>query len=140
MATVGTVLAKNLAVYSDQTPDKIITCQVDATLALTTTTFETTCKDAGAWAQPRPGTKGWSMTGTGNLAWDATYGYTDLYTLWYNQTAANFVMSTGVTGDKYFYGQGYLTDLELTSSGNDAAATFSYTLTGAGAITLATVS
>lgn len=140
MATTGTVLAKNMAIYKEGSPDTLISCQVDATLSLTTTTFETTCKDAGAWAEPRPGTKSWTMTGTGNLAWDAAYGYDDLFTLWTNQTETAFVISTGVTGDKMLYGDGYLTDLNLTSSGNDAAVTFEFTVTGAGAITRATIS
>jgi predicted secreted protein len=140
MPTTGTVLAKNMAIYLNGTPDTIISCQVDATLSLSTTTFETTCKDSGSWAQPRPGTKSWTMTGTGNLAWDATYGYSDMHALWYNQTLSPFVISTGVTGDKQQYGDGYLTELEMTSSGNDAAVTFSFTVTGAGALTLSTVS
>lgn len=140
MATAGTVLAKNMAVYSDDSPDVLITCQVDATLTLTTATFETTCKDSGAWGEPRPGTKSWTMTGTGNLAFDATYGWSDLFALWTNQTASSFVFTTGVANDKAYSGSGYITDLELTSSGNDSAVTFSYTLTGAGAITESTVS
>lgn len=138
--TQGTVLAKNMAIYSGGSPDVLITCQVDATLTLSTTTFETTCKDSGAWAEPRPGTKSWTMSGTGNFAEDATYGFLDLQTLWNNQTEAEFVMSTGETGDTEFSGNGYVTDLELTSSGNDAAVTFSFTVTGAGAITAATIS
>lgn len=140
MATTGTVLAKNMAIYSEDSPDVLITCQVDATLTMSTNTFETTCKDSGAWAAPRPGTKSWTMTGTGNLAFDATYGFDDLQALWSNQTEAGFVFSTGETGDTEYYGNGYITDLELTSAGNDAAVTFSYTLTGNGALTAATIS
>lgn len=140
MPTTGTVLAKNMAIYKDGSPDTLISCQVDASLSLTTTTFETTCKDAGAWGAARPGTKSWTMAGTGNLAWDAAYGFNDLFTLYSDQTATAFVISTGVVGDKMLYGTGYLTDLNLTSSGNDAAVTFEFTVTGNGAITRATIS
>ncbi len=140
MATTGTVLAKNMAIYINGSPDTVISCQVDATLTLSTATFETTCKDAGSWAEPRPGTKSWTMSGTGNLAFDATYGYEELFGLWYNQTETAFVISTGVTGDKQQYGDGYVTELEMTSSGNDAAVTFSFTVTGAGALIMSTVS
>ena len=138
--TVGTVLAKNMAIYSEDTPDVLITCQIDATLSMSTQTFETTCKDSGAWSEPRPGTKSWTMSGTGNLAWDATYGFADLQALWTGQTEAGFVISTGAVDDQELYGNGYVTELELTSSGNDAAVTFSYTVTGAGAITMAVIS
>ena len=138
--TSGTVLAKNMAIYNDDTPDVLITCQIDATLTMSTTTFETTCKDSGAWAAPRPGTKSWSMSGTGNLAFDATYGFADLFTLWINQTANTFIFSTGTAGDTQYYGSCYVTELELTSQGNDAAVTFSFTLTGDGALSSETVS
>lgn len=138
--TAGTVLAKNMAIYKKGVSDTLITCQVDATLSMETNTFETTCKDSGAWAEPRPGTKSWSMTGTGNFAEDATYGFLDLQTLWDDQTEAEFVLTTGNTGDTEFYGNCYVTSLELNSSGNDAAVTFSFTLTGAGALTAAIVS
>lgn len=138
--TVGTVLAKNMGIYVGGAPDVLITCQIDATLSLSTATFETTCKDTGAWSEPRPGTKSWTMTGTGNFADDATNGFLDLQTLWSDQTEAEFVFSTGALGDTEHYGDGYVTDLELTSSGNDAAVTFSFTVTGAGAITSAVIS
>lgn len=140
MATTGTVLAKNMAIYSGGSPDTLITCQVDATISMSTQTFETTCKDSDAWAEPRPGTKSWTMTGTGNLAWDATYGFSDLQTLWSAQTESEFVISTGVAGDVEMYGNGYVTELEMSSQGNDAAVTFSFTVTGAGALTAATIS
>lgn len=138
--TVGTVLAKNMAIYSGGSPDTLITCQIDATLSMSTQTFETTCKDSGAWSEPRPGTKSWTMSGTGNFAEDATYGFLDLQTLWTNQTEAEFVLSTGAAGDTEHYGDGYVTELELTSQGNDAAVTFSFTVTGAGALTSAIIS
>lgn len=135
--TVGTVLAKNMAIYVD---DTLITCQVDATMSLSTQTFETTCKDSGAWSAAQPGTKSWTMSGTGNFADDATYGFLDLQTLWSNQTSAECTFSTGAVGDTEFYGDGYFTELELTSQGNDAAVTFSFTFTGNGALTAAVIS
>jgi len=138
--TTGTVLAKNMAIYKGGSPDTLITCQVDATMSLSTQTFETTCKDSGAWSEPRPGTKSWTMSGTGNYADDATYGFKDLQTLWSDQTEAEFVFSTGAVDDTEYYGNGYVTELELTSQGNDAAVTFSFTVTGAGSLTAAVIS
>jgi hypothetical protein len=49
-------------------------------------------------------------------------------------------MSTGATGDTEHYGNGIVTELELTSSGNDTAVTFSYTVTGKGELTSAIIS
>lgn len=138
--TSGTVLAKNLALYAGGSPDELITCQIDATLTRSTNTFETTCKDSGAWAEPRPGTKSWTMTGTGNFAEDASFGYHELVARWDAQSSNEYVLSTGETGDVEEYGNAYVTEIEKTSSGNDAAVTFSFTLTGHGAITAAIIS
>lgn len=137
--TVGTVLAKNMAIYVGDTPDVLITCQIDATLSMSTATFDTTCKSAGAWADSNAGTKSWTMSGTGNFADDATYGFLDLQALWVGGTTAEFIMSTGATGDTEHYGNGIITELELNSSGNDAAVTFSFTVTGKGVLTSAVI-
>lgn len=138
--TVGTVLAKNMAIYVGGSPDVIITCQIDATLSMSTATFDTTCKSSGAWGDSNAGTKTWSMSGTGNFADDATNGFLDLQAIWVAGSTNEFVMSTGAVGDTEHYGDGIVTELELTSSGNDAAVTFSYTVTGKGALTSAVIS
>jgi predicted secreted protein len=140
MASTGTILAKNFAIYHNASPDVAISCQTNAELQLSTETFDVTCKDSGAWAAPRPGTKSWTMSGEALLAFDATYGFQDLFDLWSGQTLASFLISTGTSGDTYFYGDGYITDLSLSSQGNDAGVTFTYTFTGTGAITRTTVS
>lgn len=138
MATSGTVLAKNMALYIDGSPDTVVTCQVDATISMETATFDTTCKDSGAWSEPRPGTKSWTASVTGNLAFDATFGAVDFFDAWSAQGTTDIVFGTGVTGDVYLYGSAYVTSLEWAASGNDAPVTFSATLTGTGALAKAT--
>ncbi len=138
--TVGTVLAKEMAIYVGGSPDVIITCQIDATLSMSTATFDTTCKSSGAWADSNAGTKSWTMSGTGNFADDAANGFLDLQALWVAGSTAEFVMSTGATGDTQHAGNGIVTELELTSAGNDTAVTFSYTVTGKGALASTVIS
>lgn len=140
MATTGTVLAKNMAIYKNAATDVIITCQTNAELQLSTETFDVTCKSAGAWGAPRPGTKTWTMSGEALLAFDATYGYQDLFDLYNSQAQVPVLIGTGITGDLYMYGDAYVTDLGLSSQGNDAGVSFTYTLTGTGPITRATLS
>jgi len=137
MATTGTVLAKNM---SFEVAGTVVSCQVNCELNMSTEMFETTCKDSGAWAEPRPGTKSWTGSGEYNLAFDATYGIEDLFTLWYDQTEAAFVFTTGVNDDKEFIGNGYISSLTVSSQGNDAAVTGTFELTGAGELIYQTVS
>lgn len=139
MATTGTVLAKNMAMYWTGS-DTVLTCQTNASISMSTNMFETTCKDSGAWAEPRPGTKSWTASGEANLAFDATYGIDDLFPLWYNQTEVTVTFQTDVAGDTKYTGSGYISSLEITSNGNDEAVTFSYQLDGAGALIMETVS
>lgn len=136
MATTGTVLAKNMAMYFTGTP-VLLTCQTDASISMSTNMFETTCKDSGAWAEPRPGTKSWTASGTANLAFDATYGIDELFAAWTAQTEIAVLFQTSVSGDSEFSGSGYISSLEVTSNGNDEAVTFSYQLDGAGSLAFA---
>jgi len=133
--TSGTVLAKAMTFYVRNSPSftpVVFTCLIDAELSKSTATFDTTCKDSGAWSEVRPGTKSWSMTGSGNFAEDATFGYWELDARWKAQTANSYMIATANTGDRGEYGTAYVTELTKTSSGNDAAVTFSFTLTGTG--------
>lgn len=138
MATVGTVLAKNMAFYTGATPT-IIACQTNASISMSTNMFSTACKDSGADDAQFPGLKSWSASGEGNLAFDATNGWSALFAAWKNQTVVALVFQTGVTGDKKYSGNTYISSLELNSSGNDEAVTFSFELTGTGALVEATI-
>lgn len=132
MPTTGTVLSKSLAIYVDGVK---VTCQTDAEVTLSTETFDTTCKDSGAWSEPRPGTKSWGMSGTANLAYDAVLGFKQLFDAWSNQTLVDVAYDTGVLGDFALEGGAYVTELGSASQGNDSAVTFTYTLTGVGDVT-----
>lgn len=139
MPTTGTVLAKNFALYTGGTP-VIVTCQTNMSLTFSTNMFSTSCKDAGAWDAQQPGLKSWGASVEGNFAFDATYGYSELFAAQVAGTAVPVVAQTGVTGDLKYSGTAYVSNLELNSSGNDEAVTFSCELTGTGALVEATVS
>ena len=136
MATTGTVLAKNMKLYVGSTA---ITCQVDAKISMSTNMFETTCKDSTAVSAFLPGSKSWTASGTGNFAFDATYGFSDLFEAWDAQSTIAIVWQTGVTGDEKLSGTAYISKLDGDSSGNDAAVTFSFEMQGTGALTKATI-
>lgn len=139
MPTTGTILAKSFRLYTGGTP-AAITCQVNASISLSTEMFDTTCKDSSAWSEQLPGTKSWTASGSGNLAFDATNGWSQLFAAWTNQTVVAIVFQNAVTGDKKYSGNTYISSLTLTSDGNDAAVTFDFELTGTGALAEATIS
>jgi hypothetical protein len=136
MATTGTVLAKNMALYIGAVK---ITCQVDTSLSMSTNMVQTTCKDSGADAAVLPGEKSWECSVSGNLAFDATYGWSQLFAAHLAQTLLLVVYQTGVTGDKKITGSAYINSLSSNSSGNDEAVTWDAGLTGTGALVEATI-
>ena len=132
--TVGTVLAKNMKLYSGATA---ITCQVDVSLAGSTNMFETTCKDSGANAAFLPGTKSWTASGSANFADDASTG---IFAKWDAQTSVSIVFQTAATGDTKWSGTAYISSWTLNSSGNDEAVTYDFELQGTGALAMAVIS
>jgi predicted secreted protein len=137
MPTTGTVLAKNMKLYA---PTTALTCQVNASISFQTEMFDTTCKDSTAWSEQLPGTKSWTASGTGNLAFDAANGFEELFASWTAQTSLAIIFQTAVTGDKKYSGTTYISSGSLTSDGNDNPVTWEFEFTGTGALTEGTVS
>ncbi len=129
MPTTGTVLAKDLAIYVDGVK---ITCQTNAEFSMSRETYQTTCKDSGAFAENRTGTLSWTMSGEGLLAFDAVMGYKQLWDAMIAETLISVSLDTGVAGDFAEEGDGYITSLSKSSQGNDAGVTFSFEITGTG--------
>ena len=129
MASTGIILAKNMTARVN---DTVITCQVNAEVTYSTETFDTSCKDSGATAQPRPGTRSWTGSGTFLFAVDAAYGAKQLFDMQKSATLLEFTLGTGVTGDFEFVGDAYITSWNLASNGSDAAVEGSFELAGVG--------
>lgn len=137
MPTTGTVLAKNMKLFISTTA---ITCQVNAQMSCSTNMFQVTCKDSAANSDFLPGAKEWSMSGSLNFAFDATYGFEDLWDAWNSQSTVTPIFQTGVTGDLKWSGSSYVEELNLTSDGIDAAVEADFTFRGTGVLVKATVS
>lgn len=141
MATTGTVLSKFMKIYTGSSTPVAITCQNDLTLSVTTETFDSTCKDTDvSWADAEPGTISWTVSGSANFSFDATNGYSELLDAQINGDTVPVVVQNAVAGDKKYSGNCLVTSLELNASGINTAATYTFTLTGKGALTEATIS
>ena len=138
--TVGTVLAKSMKLYIGTSTPVAVTCQVDASISMSTNMIQTSCKDSGADGAYLPGEKSWTASGSGNFAFDATYGESQLFAAWKDQTVVAVVFQNTVVGDKKYSGNTYITSLSFNSSGNDEAVTFDFELQGTGALVEATIS
>lgn len=136
MPTTGTVLAKNMKIYVGATA---ITCQLNASMSCSTNTFQTTCKDSAANSEFLPGAKEWTISGSANFSFDATYGFEDLWDIWSAQSVVVPIFQTAVTGDLKWSGNSYISELNATSDGVDAAVEYDVTFQGTGALTKATV-
>lgn len=136
MPTTGTVLAKNMKIYVGATA---ITCQLNASISQSTNMFQTTCKDSAANSSFLPGAKEWTISGSANFSFDASYGYEDLWDLWDAQTAVTPIFQTGVTGDLKWSGSSYISELNATSDGVDAAVEYDVSFQGTGTLTKATI-
>lgn len=106
--------------------------------------FETTCKDSGANAEFKPGSKSWTASATLNFADDATLGFnTDtngIFDKWDDQTTVSMVFQTAQTGDTKWSGTAYVTSWTMNSSGNDEAVTVDVELQGTGPLVMALIS
>ncbi len=131
MATTGTVKGGLMKIYIGSTA---VTCQTSISLNLTTEMRDTTCFDSDIWGGKLPATNSWTADGEANLAFDATYGWTALFTAWRAQTGVSFFLKTGVSGDPIYYGNAYISSLGMSGAGNNENLTFSYTFEGDGAI------
>lgn len=63
----------------------------------------------------------------------------ELFTLWKNKTKVRLAWATGVNGDTYYWGDGYITSYE-ESAGLNEVGTYSVSIEGDGDINSATVS
>lgn len=137
MATVGTVLAKDMKIYIGTTA---VTCQVDASLKMDRNLFQTTCKDSGDMEEYQYGTGTWSISGRALFRFDATQGFSQFFAMWDGKTTATAVWQTAVSGDKKYSGTVLLKSLSGDANGNDEAVGYQFELQGSGDLTEATVS
>ena len=137
MATTGIVNSRLLVI---KVGTVTVSCLTDATFSINRNTRDTTCKDSGGWSNVLAASASWEMSGSALFSFDGTYAYDDLYALITTGASATVKWGSTVTGDTVYSGTGLLTSLEATSPGTDENATYSFTFTGVGAPTSATVS
>lgn len=132
-----------------ETTYQLIACATSCSLNLSNATIETTCKKSTAGAlddasvrHTIAGQQSWTMnvdglvdlTADGATAGDKQTGFADLMDLAIARTDVYVAFSTGVDGDKEYWGKAFISSIDVTA-GVDDFATYSATLEGNGDLT-----
>lgn len=129
--TAGKINGTDFLLYVN---DTAIGGTTSHTLDLGMDTRETSNKDDNGWRTLKEGMRNWSASGDGFFAFDATYGYNDLFALVTNRTYVKVRLSTDTAGNTFFQGYGYLTNLSADTPNEDNT-TYSFTFEGSGPLT-----
>lgn len=153
MATTGKIRSNAINVYvstltgdsidADGTDDTfdIIASSTSGTFSGELETLDATTKDNDGARSILVSAINWSISCEGLVHFgDDTDKLrpTELFDIWNNKTQVRVAWSTGVTGDTFYYGNGYITSYE-ESAGLNEIASFSITIEGDGGIEKATI-
>jgi len=122
--------ATDIAIYKGGVK---IACATSAEVNQEMSVRDATCKDSQGWSQSLEGLKSWDMSGEGFVDPAATLGYDELVVIMNARTLVNVRWTTATSGNSYHQGDAYLTSLG-GSAGVEETATFSFSLTGTGAL------
>lgn len=138
MATTGKINTTLLKMYTGASPGTAVTHSTDATCSFSMSPRAATTKDSAGWEEVLEGLRSWEMSGTAQLAFDATNGVDELSTIALARTATIVRFATNVTGDTVWSGSGYLTSFEMSSPSQEDTGTYSFTFKGTAALGQAT--
>jgi len=116
-----------------------IDCNIDATLTIDRDLPDTSCKDDAGWATHLQGQGSWSVEGSARVDFSSTMGYQELVALLIARTeitALDF-LSSDVGGLKAS-GTASITSLSFAAPNEDSA-TFDFSFTGNGIVTITVV-
>jgi len=130
MATTGIINGTNIGIYIGGT--KVNHCD-SGSISLSHGLRDATSKDSGGWSESLEGLREWSLDGSGFVALDATYGLVELEGVLTARTAVTVRFSTETSGDEYFEGTAFLTEVSVDAAVEDST-TFSMSFTGTGAL------
>lgn len=119
----------------------IIGRATSASLSVSMETRDTTTKDSAGWQENLEGLKSWSLSGDGLVTYSITGDYDtpdDLFTLLSNRTLVNVKFGSATSGEIDYTGDAYLVSYEQ-EAGVEENVTYSFSFTGTGTLTQASV-
>lgn len=122
---------KSLGVYLNGT---LISFSKSCKLSVTHEPRDTTNKDTNGWKTAAEGNRSWKIDCEGLVDFSATNGVSALFTLMTNRTLVGLSFETSVSGEKRWYGNGYITNIDMDAP-NQESATFSVSFEGTDTLT-----
>lgn len=119
----------------------IIGRATSASLSVSMETRDTTTKDSAGWQENLEGLKSWSLSGDGLVTYSIAGDYDtpdDLFTLLSNRTLVKVKFGSATTGEIDYTGDAYLVSYEQ-EAGVEENVTYSFSFTGTGTLTQASV-
>jgi len=119
----------------------IIGRATSASLSVSMETRDTTTKDSAGWQENLEGLKSWSLSGDGLVTYSIAGDYDtpdDLFTLLNNRTLVKVKFGSATSGEIDYTGDAYLVSYEQ-EAGVEENVTYSFSFTGTGALTQASV-
>jgi len=125
----------------DGTTYDIIGRATSASLSVSMETRETTTKDSAGWQENLEGLKSWSLSGDGLVTYSISGDYDtpdDLFTILSNRTLVKVKFGSATSGEIDYTGDAYLASYEQ-EAGVEENVTYSFSFTGTGTLTQASV-
>jgi TP901-1 family phage major tail protein len=154
MATTGKLRSNALNLYvntlqgadtfDDTVADdtwEIVASSTSGTFSGELETIDATSKDNDGAREILVSAISWSIQAEGLIQYDDLTNKLrsgELFTIWNNKTKIRVAWSTGIDGDTYYWGDGFITSYEEAAGVNEVA-TYSITIEGDGVINSATV-
>jgi len=142
MATLGTIDGNAIAIFVD---DNLVACATSASLDLSTSMATATCKDNGGAEQVKPAQNSWTMAIDANMAFDSSYGWSDLIAAWLAKSEITVMFTTyvnpgselPVVGDENYSGTAYIESLSANAPLNEVT-TYNCSFKGSGPLAIGT--
>ena len=128
MATTGILDGTDLLMYVDSTA---ISYSESCTVHMAMATQDVTTKDSNNWTDRKPGIRSFDGSSDGNVALDASYGVDNFMAIYNSRSKVTLKWATNDSGDRFWEGDAYLTDLTITSPKGEPV-TFSMSFEGTG--------
>ena len=109
----------------------LIAGSTSASISTSMSVRDATSKDSGGWSESLEGLREWSADGEGFFNPSATFGFDELFAFIESRAVITVRISTETSGESYFQGTAFLTDLSTDAPVEDSM-TFSYSVTGTG--------
>jgi len=131
-----------IQISTDGSSYDIVGRATSASLSVSMETRSTTTKDSAGWDENLEGLKSWSLSGDGLVTYSIANDFEtpdELFTILANRTAIDVKFGSMTSGEIDYSGKAYLVSYEQ-EAGVEENVTYSFSITGTGVLTQASVS